>query len=155
MEPKWGTHVKLLNFKSSKQAASVADSDAWLWTTNRANSKCKQLSCIKSRQKLTGITFMTIQDDRWHGIWQSMLLTSDWLRKIATHIPNQCLKVSVPIHSLTPHLFPPNIWRFWYQKLSYIEMALCVKQHMQNLQSLWEISEKCSWRFRKCGYHYL
>ncbi len=55
------------------------------------------------------------------------------------------LKVLVPIHSLIPQLFL-NIWRFWYQKLSHIQKALCVKFYAQSWSSLGEINKKPLWK---------
>ncbi len=55
------------------------------------------------------------------------------------------LKVLVPIHSLIPPIFS-NMWRFWYQKLSHIQKALCVKFYAQSRCSLGEISENPAWK---------
>ena len=43
-------------------------------------------------------------------------------------------KVPVLIHSLIPNFFSPNKCRFWYQNLSHIKKAICVK--CQNLENM-------------------
>ncbi len=53
------------------------------------------------------------------------------------------LKVLVPIHSLIPQLFS-NTWRFWYQKLSHIQKALCVTFWRNQRKTLLKIRKTIS-----------
>ncbi len=54
-----------------------------------------------------------------------------------------CLKCLFQSTALIPTIFS-NIERFWYQKLSHIKKALCVKFQAQTWCSLEEICEKPS-----------
>ena len=56
------------------------------------------------------------------------------------------LKVLVLIHSLIPTTFYKHYRDFWYQKLSLIQKALCVKTCVQSRCNLGEISEKPFWK---------